>query len=92
VFSIVATLLILPLMERLKEMAADEGSTSRSDVYRLSINYLAFWATYFMLGMLIRNHSQARVSERGECVCVCVCVCVCERERERERECVCVCV
>ena len=63
-------------MERLKEMANEPAS---SNVYSLLVNYLAFWATYFMLGMLIRNHSQVRNQwsppQERECVCVCVCVC-----------------
>jgi len=63
VFSIIATVLILPLMEQLKEMS-NSGETKNDYAYTLTINYLAFWVTYFMLGMLIRNHSQVHSRAR----------------------------
>ena len=50
-FSIIATVMILPLMEYLKE----EDVEFTVDLVE---NYIAFVLTYFLLGMLIRTHNQ----------------------------------
>eukprot|EP01095_Lingulamoeba_sp_RSL-Kostka_P001722 TRINITY_DN1250_c0_g1_i1.p1 TRINITY_DN1250_c0_g1~~TRINITY_DN1250_c0_g1_i1.p1 ORF type:complete len:625 (-),score=125.77 TRINITY_DN1250_c0_g1_i1:62-1936(-) len=61
VFSIIATVMVLPLMEFLKdtdEEDDDEGLSSATIDFDLLENYFGFVLTYFILGALLRSHNQ----------------------------------